>query len=329
MIHPMTSKPLKIIVDTDPGGDDTFALLWLMSLAKKGLAEIVAITTADGNVRPNYTFASASKILSLGGFDRVLLGRGIPHESSIGDAAHIHGVDGMGNLSPTLPASPHKFAEAPYSDEIIIDKLRAEPGEITLVTIAPLTNLAAAETKQPGILKQAKQIVTMAGAFNCRGNVTPVAEFNIAYNPEAAATFFAAREEIAVIPLDVTHKLIFTDKMADEIAQVNPEHDIAKFIHALAEFMIKTNLGYRETHGIKGFLVHDAATMAYLFYPETLLLRRAQVRIETKGEWTRGKTVMDDRHIPKTEPNAFVALQVDAANLLSILVEDLKSLISA
>ncbi len=87
----------------------------------------------------------------------------------------------------------------------------------------------------------------MAGAFNCRGNVTPLAEFNIdasrvvrlalprsieAHNPEAAETFFAAREDIAVIPLDVTHKLIFTEKMASEIARVNPEHDIAKFIQA-------------------------------------------------------------------------------------------------
>lgn len=325
----MSTKPLKIIVDTDPGADDSFALLWLMSLAKKGLAEIVAITTADGNVRPNYTFASASKIMSLGGFDRVLLGRGIPHETDIGDAAHIHGPDGMGNLSLTLPESAHKFDLAPYSDEIIIDKLSAEPGEITLVTIAPLTNLAAAESKQPGILKQAKQIVTMAGAFNFRGNVTPMAEFNIAHNPEAAATFFAAREDIVTIPLDVTHKLIFTEKMASEIAQVNPEHDIAKLIHALVKFMIKTNRGYQDPHGFKGFLVHDAATIAYLFYPETLLLRRAQVNVETKGDWTRGKTVMDDRHIPKTGPNAFVALQVDAANLLSVLVKDLKSLISA
>ena len=321
------STPLKIIVDTDPGGDDTFALLWLMSLAKKGLAEIVAITAADGNVPPNYTFTSASKILSLGSFDTVEVGRGVPHDSDIEDASHIHGDDGMGNLSPTLPEPVHQFTQARASDDIIIDKLNGQPGEITLVTIAPLTNLASAETKQPGILKKAKQIVTMAGAFKGRGNVAPLAEFNIAYNPEAAQLFFTTRDDIIVLPLDITRQLILTERMIEELYAINPTSEIAKFIRPLGKFMIKTNRGYRDTNGINGFLVHDAVTIAYLFYPETLLFRRARVRVETKGEWTRGKTLIDERHVPKTNPNAFVALQVDSANLLSILVEDLKSLI--
>ena len=323
----MPDPPLKIIVDTDPGGDDTFALFWLMSLAKQGLAEIIAITTADGNVSPNYTFTSASKILSLGGFETVEVGRGVAHESDIEDASHIHGGDGMGNLSPTLPEPIHQFAEARYSDEIIIDKLNRQPGEISLVTIAPLTNLASAETKQPGTLKKAKQIVTMAGAFKGRGNVTPTAEFNIAYNPEAAQIFLRTRNDIIVLPLDITRQLIFTEEMVEELYAVNQDREIAKFIKSLGYFMIETNRGYRDTNGINGFLVHDAVTIAYLFYPELLLLRRARVEVETRGEWTRGKTVIDERHIPKTNPNAFVALQVDKTNLLSILIEDLKSLI--
>jgi inosine-uridine nucleoside N-ribohydrolase len=93
--------------------------------------------------------------------------------------------------------------------------------------------------------------------------------------------------------------------------------------------MTKTTMSYRDTEGVAGFHVHDAATLAYLFHPETLLLRRAQVRVESEGRWTRGETVFDERHGAKPQANSWVALQVDATNLLAILVEDFKMLCRA
>lgn len=321
---PPLSTP-KIILDTDPGGDDIFAFLWLLSLVKQGLAELVAVTAADGNVAARLTFSSSSQILGLGGFPRIEVGRGVPVKGeTVEDAAHIHGSDGMGNLSHTLPPATHSLDAARYSDELLIDKLNGAPGEITIVAIGPLTNLAAAETKSPGILKKAKEIVIMAGAFYCPGNITPHAEFNIFYNPEAAQIVFDSRNDIVVMPLDVTQKLIFTRYMAQAVSQANPESKLSQFSIALCEFMIGTALGYRETRGIPGFLVHDAATLGYLFYPETLMLRRAKVRVETKGEWTRGQTLIDSRHSAKVDANAWVALQVDEVGFFASFVEDLK-----
>ncbi|NER33471.1 MAG: nucleoside hydrolase [Oscillatoria sp. SIO1A7] len=348
----------KIIIDTDPGGDDCFALLWLMSLAKQGWAKAIAVTTAAGNVGARCTFTNASKILALGGFDPVEIGRASKQISDIAgdesarnaalddtqdesarditrdiaqdvakDAAHIHGVDGIGNLAETLPEVPRPFDAARYSDDIIIEKLDAAPGEITLVAIAPLTNLAAAEAKSPGILRKAKELVILAGAFQCRGNIATHAEFNIFSDPEAAEKVLNSRDDIVILPLDITHQLVFTPEMAESIFQTNPDSDIAKLIVSLCQFMTATNLRYRDTDGKNGFLVHDAATLAYLFYPETLLLRRARVVVETQGRYSRGQTLFDDRHLPKTTPNAWVALKVDADNLLAILVEDLKLLI--
>jgi inosine-uridine nucleoside N-ribohydrolase len=319
--------PRRILLDADPGGDDVIALLWLQSLAKQGLAEIVAVTTVDGNVRNRYTFANASQTLALGGFDQVEVGRAQPGPEAAPDAAHIHGADGIGNLSQTLPASRHELGKARFGWEIIIEKLNAAPGEITLVAIGPLTNLAAAEAKSPGVLAKAKELILMGGAFRCRGNITSQAEFNVHYDPEAARRVFAARDDIIVLPLDVTQQITLTTPLADEIAKTAPESPIARFVVALSQFMSKTSMGYRDTQGIRGFHVHDAATLAYLFYPETLLLRRAEVRVETKGEWTRGQTVFDDRHLPKIEANAWVAMQVDAVNLLAVLAEDLKVLV--
>ncbi|MBD2021217.1 nucleoside hydrolase [Leptolyngbya sp. FACHB-36] len=319
----------KIILDTDPGGDDIFAFLWLLSLVKQNLGELVAVTSAAGNVSAQKTFSSASQILNLGGLHHVEVGRGVPLKAAAEeDAAHIHGADGMGNLSTTLPAATRSYETARYSDELIIDKLNAAPGEITLVAIGPLTNLAAAEERQPGILRKAKEVVLMAGAFQRPGNVTPHAEFNVWFNPEAAQTVFASRNDLVVMPLDVTTQLIFTREMAQAVSQVNSESRLSKFLVSLCEFMIGTALGYRETGGINGFLVHDAATLGYLFYPETLMLKRARVRIETKGEWTRGQTLTDDRRAAKTGANAWVALRIDEANFFTSFIEDLKYLIS-
>lgn len=325
------AKP-KIILDTDPGGDDSFALLWLQSLAKQGLVDIIAVTASAGNVNAHSTFLGASKLLIAGGFDAIEVGRGVGRASQsagteIDDAAHIHGTDGMGNLSHLLPDVSQAYEQARPSDQILIEKLSQMPGEITIIAIAPLTNLAVAEQKSPGILKQAKEIVIMGGAFQTWGNVTPEAEFNIAFDPEAAEVVLNSRADLVIIPLDVTHQLIFTLEMAKQISQLNPQHKIAQFIVPLCEFMTTTALAYRETQGVSGFLVHDAATLAYLFYPEMLQFQRARVEIEMQGAWTRGKTLFDRRHGAKQSANAWVALYAKISDLLAVMIEDLKYLI--
>lgn len=322
------TEPTKIILDTDPGGDDIFAFLWLLSLVKQGLVDLVAITTAEGNVAARNTFTNSAQILELAGFPTIPVGRAVSLQSDPGeDASHIHGVDGMGNLSHTLPPSAQDFDSAQSADELLIEQLSADPGSITLIAIGPLTNLAAAEAKQPGILKQAKEIVVMGGAFHCRGNVTPTAEFNIWFNPKAAQAVFGSRNDIVVLPLDVTRELIFTQTMADSMVQHNPHSDLAQFVVKLCQFMVSTALQYRATAGVPGFLVHDAATVGYLFYPETLMLKRARIQMETQGKWTLGQTLMDERHRANAGANAWVALQVDSPNFFTSFVEDLKVLI--
>ena len=316
----------KIIFDTDPGGDDAFALLWLQSLAKQGHAELIAVTTAEGNINSKLTFINASKVLSLGGFEKVELGRGVTVKNpQADDAAHIHGMDGMGNISNNLPAAKHDFEKAVYSDDLIIDKLNAYPGEVSILAVGPLTNLAAAETKSPGILKKAKEIVIMGGAFKVPGNVTTHAEFNIFYNPEAAEKVFSSCNNLVILPLDITEKLLFTPEMAEDIMSSSQNH-LTQFISDLCDFMTEANLRYRQTRGFKGFLVHDGAAVAYLFYPETLLFCRAKVDVETQGKHTLGKTFFDERFIAKKDANSWVALEVDKEGLLASLLEDIKFL---
>lgn len=324
------TAPTKIILDTDPGGDDIFAFLWLLSLVKQGMVDLVAITAAEGNVAARKTFTNSAQILELAGFSNIPVGRAVPLHTDPGeDAGHIHGADGMGNLSQTLPTSAQDFDAAQNADDLLIETLNADPGNITLVAIGPLTNLAAAEAKQPGILRKAKEIVVMGGAFHCRGNVTPTAEFNIWFNPKAAQAVFDSRDDIVLLPLDVTRELVFTQTMADVVTQHHPHSNLAQFMVKLCQFMVGTALKYRATAGVPGFLVHDAATVGYLLYPETLMLRRTKVQIETQGEWTLGQTLMDERHQAKPGANAWVALQIDTPNFFTSFVEDLKYLIGS
>jgi inosine-uridine nucleoside N-ribohydrolase len=318
----------KIILDTDPGGDDAFALLWLLSLIRQKRVEITAITTAAGNVSADRTFANASQLLTLGGFSQIPLGRGVAAVAGGGeDATHIHGRDGMGNLTNTLPAPSHAYDRAPASDDLIIEQLNAAPGEISLIAIAPLTNLAAAERKSPGILQKAKEVVIMGGAFQSPGNVTPYAEFNIWFDPPAAATVLQSRRDCVIVPLDVTRQLILTRDRVQAIDSDRSGGAIVQFLKDLCEFMVGTALSYRETEGVSGFLVHDAATVGYLFYPENFLFRRGMVQVETQGEWTKGQTLIDNRHMFKSGANAWVASQVDGIGFFTSFVEDLKSLL--
>ena len=321
------AEPTKIILDTDPGGDDIFAFLWLLSLVAQGKADLVAITAAAGNVAARQTFTNSAKILELAGFD-VPVGRAVRPTAQPGaDAGHIHGADGMGNLSQTLPPPAQDFDTAQSADDLLIEQLSANPGAITLVAIGPLTNLAAAEAKQPGILKQAKAIVVMGGAFGCPGNVTAQAEFNIWFDPDAAQTVLGSRDDVVILPLDVTRQLVFTPEMAATVVGHNPDGALASFVGKLYEFMVGTALQHRETGGQRGFLVHDAATIGYLFYPQTLMLQRSRVQVETQGELTLGQTVVDRRSGVAVNANAWVALQVDHSRFFTEFIADLKGII--
>ncbi|MBR8832272.1 MAG: Pyrimidine-specific ribonucleoside hydrolase RihB [Chroococcopsis gigantea SAG 12.99] len=326
----MTPTIPKIILDTDPGGDDAFALLWLLSMVKKGLAELLAVTTVDGNVGPEITFVGACKLLRLTGFSQIKVARGVIGGSQFNetDAAFLHGVDGMGNLTNTLEPCHLDYEAADYGDDVIISTLSQYPHEVTIIAIGPLTNLAAAERKSPGILKKAKEIIIMGGAFCVPGNVTPEAEFNIVYDVEAAKTVFSSRDDLIVIPLDITCNLIFTPAMAIAICKSHAQTPLGKFILSLVDFMTENSLAWRETGSQTGFLVHDAATLAYLYYPENLKFRRGYITVETGGEFTKGKTLLDNRRKTKIGANAWIAIEVDAVNLQGAMSEDLKFLIS-
>lgn len=328
MSAPIPIVPRRILLDTDPGGDDAIALLWLLSLVKQGLADLTAITTVAGNVPAPQTFNNASQLLHLAGFSPIPVGRA-NHDrpTPAHQATHIHGADGLGNLSATLPPATHRFTQAPTAADLMIEQLTEAPGQITIVAIGPLTNLAAAEQQAPGILKLAQEIVIMGGVFSRPGTITAPAEFNLWFDPAAAQVVFNSRHDVVILPLDVTQHIRFQPEIAHQIVAPAPSHPLADFLRRLVNFRVQTALAYRTTAGVPSFLVHDATTLAYLFYPETLRFQRTWVQVETPGEGTCGEMQRESGAIAQPAPNAWVALQVDADGLLMHLVADLQGLV--
>jgi inosine-uridine nucleoside N-ribohydrolase len=156
------------------------------------------------------------------------------------------------------------------------------------------------------------------------GNVTPIAEFNIAYDPDSAKIVFGATENIMLLPLDLTTSMVFDEKdLSQCFAEIN-HGTKQEFMRKLTDFVIRSNMQFRETGYEHGFYVHDAHTVGLLLYPHLYTGSFQQVMIETKGEYTNGQTIVDQRNIARTSTNAFVAMSFDKGKFLEALTQDLR-----
>eukprot|EP01062_Namystynia_karyoxenos_P027667 TRINITY_DN21179_c0_g1_i1.p1 TRINITY_DN21179_c0_g1~~TRINITY_DN21179_c0_g1_i1.p1 ORF type:complete len:854 (+),score=283.49 TRINITY_DN21179_c0_g1_i1:93-2564(+) len=206
--------PRPVLIDTDPGGDDVFALLWVAAGAEQGMVDIVAVTTGEGNVSARQTFAAARRVMLAVGLRDVTVARGV--DAAVGAQDDFHGADGLGGLSEHLPPLDVDFDDAPIAPEVIVQCLTAQPHEVTVVCFGPLSNLAAADRMHPGVLRLAREVVAMGGAYEVPGNITSSAEFNVLHSPEAYVSTLEACD-LVVLPLDVTTQLLVEQSHMDRI----------------------------------------------------------------------------------------------------------------
>jgi inosine-uridine nucleoside N-ribohydrolase len=214
-------KSLPILIDCDPGADDTFALLRALILHSKdnNPLQIKAITTSGGNVSADKTYLNAHRMSQFVKATNIPIGKDLRPVKSSGDASHIHGNDGIGNLSYLL-ADPKKLLNFPAdpfnSVDLIIETIKNNPG-LTILATGPMTNLAAAEQQESGILNQCNSIIAMGGANKVGGNVTPVAEFNVWYDAPAAQYVSDHCDNLVMIPLDVTTSFVYSPQETEHI----------------------------------------------------------------------------------------------------------------
>jgi purine nucleosidase len=303
----------KIIIDTDPGQDDAVAIL--LALASPEL-DVVGIVAVAGNVPLALTEKNARKICELAGRpdQKVYAGASRPLMRKLVTAEHVHGKTGLDG--PDLPEPAMQLQAKNGVDFIIETIMAAKDGEITLCALGPLTNIALALVREPRIAPKAREIVLMGGGFFEGGNVTPVAEFNIYVDPEAAKTVFASGIPIVMHPLDVTHRALTTRVRVEKFRSMGTLAGTA--VAQLLDFFERFD---EKKYGTDGGPLHDPNVIAYLLKPELYSGRHCNVEIETASELTLGMTVVDWWGVSGRKPNALVIRDVDHDGFFALLTE--------
>jgi pyrimidine-specific ribonucleoside hydrolase len=306
----------RIIIDCDPGHDDMMAIM--LACASEEL-EILGITTVAGNQEGSKTFQNALKTLTLIGRKEIPVARGSdrPITRRLTVAPEIHGVSGLDGAE--LPEAAIKTVNM-HAVDFIIKTIYESEESLILVPTGPLTNIAHAMRKDLSIKERIERIVLMGGAVY-DSNVTPAAEFNIYVDPEAANIVFESGIPITMVGLDVTNKTLFTFEDIKEMKDL--DGPVSSIVAPLMDFFAKAN---REFFGFNGAPLHDALAVSYLIQPEILKTRHLHVAIETKGDLTRGRTVVDVYGITGIKPNADVAFDVDVDLFKTMMVDAIKKL---
>jgi purine nucleosidase len=335
-----------VILDVDTGIDDSLALLYA---AASDEAQIVAVTCVGGNVDARQVERNTRAVLELAGRGdvEVALGRERPLVRPVETTPETHGPQGLGHAELPPPARPLSDRHAV---DVIIDEAARRPGEITLVTCGPLTNLAVALLRRPDLPRLLRGWVLMGGAYRHPGNTAPTTEWNIHCDPEAAKIAFAAWGESAeanghprpvALGLDVTEKAKILPEHVVALARVagsTPDDSIALArgedpMHAtrsvasnpIVRYVADALRFYMEFHrhydGFYGAFIHDPLALAAALDPSLVTTRAVAVDVELAGSLTTGATVADWRGVWGRPPNVDVAVDADADEFLRRFVE--------
>jgi inosine-uridine nucleoside N-ribohydrolase len=315
-----------LLIDTDPGIDDALAILLAFGSPE---VSVEAITTVAGNVEVDLCTENIFRILDIvrpPRRPRVAQGAALPLRQPLVTAPHVHGADGLGNLDRVTDShgqpryrAPLRTLETLDGADLILQTAREFRDRLVLVALGPLSNLALAIQRDPEALRQCARIVIMGGAVSVCGNVTPVAEFNMYVDPDAAAIVLEAGLPIDLVPLDVTRQVILTRGSLQGTLQsrLSPR---ARFIEDFSLF----GLEFGESRHEGGIFLHDPLAMAVAIEPDLVGFEALHVAVESEGRLTRGMTVADRRDIEpyrKEPPTCRAALRVDAPRALRFFLE--------
>jgi pyrimidine-specific ribonucleoside hydrolase len=302
---------IPVLLDCDPGHDDALAIT--LALARPEL-DVLGITTVGGNAPLAATTRNALRILALLGRPDVPVaaGRAAPLERPLEIAPEVHGASGLDGADLPEPAS---VVRPEGALEFLRATLDAAPAPVTVVPTGPLTNVADLLRTYPGLAPKIAHVALMGGAMR-EGNWTPAAEFNIWVDPEAARIVFRSGLPITMIGLDVTHTALFREPdIARLVALGTP---VARVFADLLRFFARF---HADRYGWDGSPIHDAVAVAHIAVPGLVRTERYHVDVETTGELTRGRTVVDTRGVPGPAKNVEVALEIDRDRFVDILVD--------
>lgn len=295
----------KIIIDTDTAGDDTIAILTALHSF-----DVLGITITGGNVDFNQQIDNALYTTEIAGYDNIPVYPGYEGPIFGQDESHttvedVHGSDGMGD---SFFSKPKRSAEDSHAIDFIIKTVNENPGEVTLLAIAPLTNIAMAIKKDPTIVDKVKHLYIMGGTNNALGNIVPSAEYNFYVDPEAAKLVLQSGIEMTMVGWDMcTDYSLMFDKEHEEIEALATKG--SKFFTDVNRVVKKFN---KEVHKLDG-TTHPDTLLVAIAADEKIMSQSNKyfVDVETKGELTRGYSLVDINGRLDKEPNVRVCEKVD------------------
>ncbi len=295
----------KFLIDTDTASDDAVAILMAHRWPD---VKVEAITLVAGNVPVEQGVKNALYTVQMCGANTpVYIGCHQPMIRPIEYAMWFHGEDGMGNMYYPDPIRP---PEKDHAVDVIIETIKSNPGEITLVTLAPLTNIAAALIRAPEIAQLVQRCVIMGGAANVVGNVTPAAEYNIWVDPEAARIVFQSGMPMEMVGWEISRfDAALTPFEMEQVVGFGTE--LARFAMDCNRVALQICLDIQKAAGVT---LADPVAMAVALDPEIVTRKgRYFVDVEIVSELMRGHTLVDELHILKKEPNIEVVWAIDNA----------------
>jgi purine nucleosidase len=308
----------RIIIDTDPGVDD--ALTFLLALASPEI-KLEALTTVHGNTNLENTTRNALAVLELLNASHIPVAKGtslpllVPLHVS-GD--EVHGQSGIGNSK--LPEPTTKPVDQ-HAVDYLIERVMAEPGQLTLFPIGPMTNIALAIRKEPRFAKAVKELVIMGGSIRAGGNITAAAEFNIHADPHAAHIVFHSGIPITLIPLDATYRCLLTPADIERLNKI--DSPIARFIRDAISIYMDF---YQKYEGFTGCALHDPLTLAVIFAPELFKFEDHYVDVDISGGISMGNTLADLMKVSKKPANMKVAMDVRGREFVELFLERMEGL---
>ncbi len=304
--------PKRILFDTDPGIDDTCAIL--LALASPELS-LEGLSIVHGNCSVDQAVVNALSVLELANAGHIPVARGceLPLVQPSLLAPETHGNTGLGYA--VLP-EPRIRPIVQHGSDFLIEKIMSAPGEITLVAIGPLTNVALALRQEPRLVQAVREVIVMGGAIRYEGNTTALAEFNTYVDPHAAHIVYHSGMPVTLVPLDVTYQCILTKADVHKMRQV--DSPITKFVEEATRFYMEF---HDEFQSIEGCVINDPLALALTFAPELCAYREMPVDVDISGGISMGKTVGDFYNYGKKPANMKVALGVKPREFMDLFVE--------
>lgn len=311
--------PRKIIVDTDPGQDDAFAILF--ALGSPAELDVIGITTVGGNVPVALTTKNALKVIELAGRPDIPVYAGCPAPMvrKLITAEYVHGETGLDGAD--LP-EPVTRPQDEHAVNYLVRAIMAAPeGELTVCTLGPMTNLAMAMTMEPRIIPRIREVVLMGGGFFQGGNATPAAEFNVFVDPHAAHKVFESGVPVSMASIDCTYTALMTPDWLDALRATRSRAaieaaNLADFFRRYGDHKFPT----------PARPIHDACVTGYLLAPEIYEQRQCNVTVDIVSPETIGMTVVDWWHVTGRRKNCNFLRRIEPKPFFDLMLERISAL---